>query len=195
MPERHDYSEDVYTVAGILTPDECAAYIEQSEGQGYGDAPITTMFGPVHAPEIRNNERVMIDTPEVADALWQRLAEFAQPKWDRWTVEGLNERLRFYRYDVGQQFDWHYDGYFQRPTGERSLFTLMIYLNDGFEGGETSFGPFEPSHGNRAANGLKIQPQTGMALFFQHHKLHKGEPVTKGRKYVLRTDVMYRPPE
>lgn len=31
-----------------------------------------------------------------------------------------------------------------------------------------------------------------MALLFQHPIMHRGDPVTKGRKYVLRTDVMYR---
>ena len=30
-----------------------------------------------------------------------------------------------------------------------------------------------------------------LALFFVHRILHKGEPVTAGRKYVLRTDVMF----
>jgi hypothetical protein len=57
----------------------------------------------------------------------------------------------------------------------------MIYLNDDFTGGETLF------------ENCTIRPQTGMALFFIHHIRHKGETVAAGRKYVLRTDVMYRP--
>ncbi len=51
----------------------------------------------------------------------------------KWTPAGLNERLRLYRYDVGQKFDWHRDGCFERDNGERSQFTFMIYLNDDFE--------------------------------------------------------------
>jgi hypothetical protein len=30
-----------------------------------------------------------------------------------------------------------------------------------------------------------------MALGFVHLQLHEGAPVVRGRKYVLRTDVMY----
>jgi hypothetical protein len=30
-----------------------------------------------------------------------------------------------------------------------------------------------------------------MALVFLHLQLHEGAPVVEGRKYVLRTDVMY----
>jgi len=30
-----------------------------------------------------------------------------------------------------------------------------------------------------------------MALVFIHRQLHEGAPVIQGRKYVLRTDVMY----
>ena len=32
---------------------------------------------------------------------------------------GLNERWRFYRYDPGQQFDWHFDGAYERSPLER----------------------------------------------------------------------------
>ena len=32
-----------------------------------------------------------------------------------------------------------------------------------------------------------------MALVFAHLQLHEGAPVLDGRKYVLRTDVMYAP--
>jgi hypothetical protein len=55
-----------------------------------------------------------------------------------------------------------------------------LLLNDGFEGGETSF------------EDATIVPATGKALFFVHQLRHKGQPVIRGRKYVLRTDVMYR---
>jgi hypothetical protein len=30
-----------------------------------------------------------------------------------------------------------------------------------------------------------------MGLLFVHERKHEGAPVTSGRKYVLRTDVMY----
>ena len=51
----------------------------------------------------------------------------------------MNERFRFYRYDLGQTFRWHRDGYFERPNRERSRLTLMVYVNDDFEGGHTRF--------------------------------------------------------
>jgi prolyl 4-hydroxylase len=55
----------------------------------------------------------------------------------------------------------------------------MIYLNDEFEGGETNFGE------------ISIKSETNRALVFEHHLLHEGCAVTKGRKYALRSDVIY----
>jgi predicted 2-oxoglutarate/Fe(II)-dependent dioxygenase YbiX len=177
MPEKIVYSEDVFTVQELLTPEECAAYIAQSEAQGYDDAPITTAFGPVHAPEIRNNQRVMLDAPEVAEALWRRVAEFAPPKWEGWNAVGLNERLRFYRYDAGQQFNWHYDGYFERANGERSQFTFMIYLNEDFEGGELEF-----KYLNH-----RIAPKQGLLVAFPSdwRYVHAALPVKSGVKHTV----------
>ncbi len=39
---------------------------------------------------------------------------------------------------------------------------------------------------------LRVQPQRGKALIFAHRQLHEGAAVVRGRKYVLRSDVMYR---
>ena len=94
---------------------------------------------------------------------------------------GLNERLRYYRYDVGQKFSWHADGCVRLDNGLQSMLTFMVYLNDDFSGGETQF-----------RQGVKIEPQKGMALIFSHWQKHMGGEVSKGRKYVLRSDVMYR---
>jgi predicted 2-oxoglutarate/Fe(II)-dependent dioxygenase YbiX len=140
--------------------------------------------------DVRNNDRVMIDDPARALALYQRLSDDLAPRFQRtWTRVAFNERLRLYRYDIGQQFDWHRDGYFQRPNGERSFFTFMVYLNDDFDGGATSLS----DDGFGFPGGmLRITPAKGMGLLFHHPILHRGDPVTTGHKYVLRTDVMYR---
>ena len=58
---------------------------------------------------------------------------------------------------------------------------LAKYLNEDFDGGETSFIDGE------------IKPKTGLAAFMtQHNYLHEAKEATNGTKYVLRTDVMYR---
>ena len=64
----------------------------------------------------------------------------------------------------------------------RSLLTLLVYLDDDFDGGATDF----PEQGET------VTPRAGDALWFQHALLHAGRPVTRGTKHVLRTDVLYR---
>jgi len=37
-----------------------------------------------------------------------------------------------------------------------------------------------------------ITPKEGMALIFLHKLYHEGSEVLEGRKYVLRSDIMYK---
>jgi predicted 2-oxoglutarate/Fe(II)-dependent dioxygenase YbiX len=190
MAEIYWSADNVATIAGFLSAAECDDYIRLGEATGFEEAPITTSRGMMMMKDVRNNDRVMIDDPARALALYRRLSDDLAPRFQRtWTRVAFNERLRLYRYDIGQQFDWHRDGYFQRPNGERSFFTFMVYLNDDFDGGATSFS----DDGFGFPGGmLRITPAKGMGLLFHHPILHRGDPVTTGRKYVLRTDVMYR---
>lgn len=189
MPDYNWISEDIFTIDELLTREECAHYIELSESLGYEDAPINTAFGPQRRPDVRNNLRVMLDDRVRADDLWSRVHMYVPLRRGDWTAIGVNERLRFYRYHVGQQFDWHYDGCFERENGERSFLTFMVYLNEEFLGGETRFA--DPTT-MPSLQGGGVVPRTGLALIFAHPLLHKGEMVVQGCKYVLRTDVMYR---
>lgn len=174
----------LFVLPHFLTAEECQAFIERSEKIGYADAPITTTAGFLMRKDIRDNLRVMVDDAELANAWYARAQDALCQLWFGWRVVGLNERLRFYRYDVGQRFAPHTDGCFERDNGERSFFTFMVYLNDGFDGGATAFHQRHPS--------LLVTPERGKALVFYHRQLHEGMPVARGRKYVLRTDVMYR---
>lgn len=188
MPKLHAVTERIWTIDEFLSPDECAEWIDWAEAEGFSDAPITTPMGPMMAKDVRNNERVMVDDPERAAALFERVAPFLPERAGFGTVVGLNERLRFYRYDPGQAFRWHYDGAFRRDADECSRLTFMVYLNDGFEGGETVFAVDGPN----GREFVSIEPSTGTVLLFIHQQLHEGAELLAGRKYVLRSDVMYR---
>jgi predicted 2-oxoglutarate/Fe(II)-dependent dioxygenase YbiX len=186
--------EQVFVIHDFLTPAECAEYVRVTEAAGYSAAPITTPGGFGMAPEIRNNERVMIDNPDWAAKLWERAAPLIPSPFLGHPATGLNERFRFYRYDEGHTFRPHTDGHFAR-NDERSQLTFMVYLNDECAGGETvvylTDDALIPEHDGAE---IRVKPQTGKALVFYHYLLHEGAPVTAGRKYVLRTDVMYRIP-
>ncbi len=101
------------------------------------------------------------------------------------------ESLQIVKYTPHQYFKWHYDAcdpeetwcqdQIQRFGGQR-LFTVLLYLNDAYEGGETQF----------VENDLKIQGRTGDAIVFRNvtkgriepRSLHQGCQVTNGVKYI-----------
>ncbi|MFO0875950.1 MAG: 2OG-Fe(II) oxygenase [Gemmataceae bacterium] len=184
MNVQYLYERNIFVIPQFLTPEECAAFIERSEQLGYSDATISTASGPLLRKDVRDNQRIVVDDPDLATTWWDRARELLVEEWYGWKVVGLNERFRFYRYDPGQRFAPHKDGCFQRDTGEQSWFTFLVYLNDDYEGGATAF--------HQGWNSLRVTPERGKALVFYHRQIHEGMPVVRGRKYVLRTDVMYR---
>ena len=191
--------DDIFVIRDFLTPDECWYFVTRAEAAGFDDAPINAgLAGQVVRKDVRNNDRVMIDDVPLARELWDRAKPFVPATLDlgfnRWAAVGLNERFRFYRYDPGERFRPHTDGYFAR-TGARSKLTFMIYLSGGCDGGETIV-YIDADDGLPLPDGtvLRVPPEPGKVLAFRHDLLHEGAAVRAGRKYVLRSDVMYLDP-
>ena len=174
-----EYSPEAFAITDFLSPVECAELIERGERLGFVDAPIQESSGPTLVKDARDNLRVMFDDRDLAIDLWARCSTYFGELPSGWKPRSLNERFRLYRYDQYQSFKRHSDGRFSRSQNEESRYTFMVYLNDDFEGGFTDFGDF------------RVYPVQGMALCFRHPLLHEGAIVSQGRKYVLRTDVMY----
>ncbi|XP_065058867.1 uncharacterized protein LOC135686450 isoform X2 [Rhopilema esculentum] len=175
---------------GGVAKKECDELIKLTEEKGYEVALLNTGGGrQVLAPEIRSSYRCIWDSVERADWLWQRMKDYVPEEWDGRKVIGLNERLRFLRYDKDQYFKPHYDGSYVRDNGEISCITLHLYLNEGYEGGCTTF--LHPLFGKESGY-LPVQVKTGMVLVFEHRILHEGSTLINGRKYTMRTDVMYQ---
>lgn len=186
----------VFSIPDLFAADACAALIESSEALGFEKATVNLRSGPVDLPGVRNNDRVIWDDARFAARVWERIASQIPDGPEGQPPVGLNERWRFYRYAPGQRFKRHRDGTLVLPPRTvdgvklpmgRSLTTLLIYLNDACEGGETAF--FDEA----GEEFLRVQPKAGTALGFLHDIRHEGCAVTAGVKYVLRTDILYKP--
>jgi predicted 2-oxoglutarate/Fe(II)-dependent dioxygenase YbiX len=172
------HSDHVYSIDSFLTVAQCDALITDAESQGFGMAGVRTTAGQKMMPNIRNNERAQYPSEPWVALLWEYLSKVQLPTLDGQAAIGLPKDIRFYKYSEGQRFKMHKDGNWVEG-GLTSKLTLLVYLNNDFEGGETDFRDF------------KISPKKGTAVLFVHDTWHEGARVTHGVKYIARSDVLY----
>jgi Rps23 Pro-64 3,4-dihydroxylase Tpa1-like proline 4-hydroxylase len=79
------------------------------------------------------------------------------------------------RYSGGEHYKFHYDG----GTESKRSISVLIYLNDDYEGGEIEFPNFKTT----------IKPKAGTLILFPSNYAygHIAHPVTSGTKYVIAT--------
>jgi len=213
--------EGAFLVHNLASPQECKQYITLGEEMDFGRSPLhNTALGSTSAIYsddarlIRNSDRVLFDVPDqIGSVLNRRILPFL-PKTielngNTWHVQvpgggkakgPINKRWRFNRYSQGQYFKPHVDACYCYDENEVTLLTFILYLNEGFEGGETIFFPGNRKFGwSRPIPGIeyKIIPKTGTALiFFQVGDLnHRHEGAIHRSpnmyKYILRSDIAY----
>lgn len=103
------------------------------------------------------------------------------------------EELQLVHYEVGQQYTPHHD--FSIPStipGQPMRFaTILFYLNEGMEGGETTFPRWLNSEDPKP---LRVVPEVGKAVLFysllpdgnmDDLSQHAAAPVTKGEKWLI----------
>lgn len=173
------YGNNTFTVSNILNTSQCEYYIKQTEDAGY--KPATVHIGHnIHIMNmsLRNNSRVNIEDEVLANLIWEGIKKQVPEVISGSYALGLDTTFRCYKYVPGNYFNWHVDGA-TKKNGNQSKFTVLVYLNEDYTGGETEFEPF------------KIKGTTGGVLVFPHKVLHQGSEVSSGIKYVMRTDIMY----
>ena len=193
LPARKTFNENklAFIVDDVYSKEECEEMIKMTEAQGYCHALVNVGGGrQILEPKVRNNYRCIVDSFEKSSEMWDRIKHLIPKQWKGRKALGLNERLRFLRYDKGQQFKPHFDGSYVRDNGEISYLTVQLYLNEGFKGGATTFLE-DHSRCDFGDNDVDCVPKIGRVLVFQHDILHSGSKLVQGRKYCVRTDVMF----
>lgn len=170
------YEEPLVVVLGnVLSDEECDELIELSR-----DRLQRSKIGEDRSVnQIRTSSGVFCEDSETVAKIEKRIAQIMNIPIEH--GDGLQVLL----YTPGQEYKPHYD-YFaatSRASGNNRISTLVMYLNDVEEGGETTFPNLN----------LSVFPNKGMAVYFEYfysnHELneltlHAGAPVSKGEKWV-----------
>lgn len=200
-----------FQLLNVLSPGEAQRFIAAAERLGFhADSPVSL------PRSIRHNDNLnWVVSDALLDALWQRSAGSIPETVQGEVARGLNGRFRFYRYGQGDFFKPHTDGAWpgSRVVNETlvtnfdtslySQYTYLILLNDDFEGGETEFlvsrdDPERPARTADDVRTISVRTPTGGVLCFPHgmhpqHCVHSSAPITRGIKYIIRTDILFGP--
>lgn len=179
-PEPRQLSEAPFVVAAdsFLTPGECRYLAKAGEPDLQPSSVFDPASGQLVPHPVRTSEGMQFGVfaeDLVVNAINRRIAAFSATALDQ------GEPLQLLRYRHGAQYRPHMDA-LTAEANQRTL-TLLIYLSDDYQGGETVF----------PRTGLSFRGRKGDALLFRNTRpdgtadplaLHAGQPVTRGVKYL-----------
>ena len=169
----------VVRFGSFLSSEECDALISLARPHLSPSVDVEPKTGKMIADPVRTSSSAafgLLDEGPFLHAINRRIA-----KASRSDVE-QGEPTQILSYAGGQEYKAHFDA-LPREANQR-IQTFLVYLNDGFQGGETLF----------VKSGLKIVPRKGDAICFSNvrsdmtpepYSLHAGMPVTRGEKLIL----------
>ena len=177
----------IYVVKRFLSDEECKAFIEVGKDKVERSTVISDGEHEVHAARTSYNCWVPHDSNDIVHEVSKRFSILAKMPINN------AEQYQLVFYGPGNEYKPHFDAFDKNteegrnnwfPGGQRVL-TVLAYLNDVEEGGETDFPDV----------GVSIKPSKGDAVIFHncvegtsdiHPKaLHGGSPVIKGEKWAV----------
>ena len=179
----------VVRFSGFFTAAECA-YLSEAAGPLFEPAPtVDERTGRLIMNPVRTSDTAVF--PWVAEnpavhALNRRIAAASA------TGPEQGEPLQVLRYRPGQQYKPHIDAI--PGLDNQRVLTMLVYLNQDFQGGETRF----------LNSGLTLSGRTGDAILFENvdaagrpdpDAVHAGLPVTTGVKFLASRWIRQRPPD
>ena len=174
-PKLSHHTEPDYTCwhfSDAMTPDACKKLIESLEAQVQGEAAQIGMgIDGVVNKEIRDVKRVALPSYRGIGATMAGMGMAANRQAWKFDVTHSNQ-TDYLKYDVDGHYHAHVDTFINPNEKECRKLTVLVFLNDDFEGGRLFI-----QNGHE-----KIYPPQapGTCLVFPSFMMHGVEPVTKG---------------
>jgi prolyl 4-hydroxylase len=127
---------------------------------------------------IRDSETAWLDT--ASDPIVKRVAQRCVSLTDRPLANC--EHLQVLRYKPGGHYKPHQDS-FSDTKGNKRMYTVILALNDDYEGGETEFPNLKKKYKLKAGDALFFHTLDNYELMTSK-ALHGGRPVKSGEKWI-----------
>ncbi|MFM0609055.1 2OG-Fe(II) oxygenase [Paraburkholderia sediminicola] len=178
----------VIVFADVLSPDECNEMIERSRHRLKRSTTVNPLTGKEDVIRNRTSEGIWYQRGE--DAFIEQMDRRISGLMN-WPVEN-GEGLQILHYGTTGEYRPHFDYFPPDQTGSavhtaqggQRVATLVIYLNDVPDGGETIF----------PEAGMSVAARQGGAVYFRYMNgqrqldpltLHGGAPVLGGEKWIM----------
>ncbi len=219
------YENRILTIDNVLPKDICSKLIKLCEEKGWNKSSVSGGgHGRTGREDPRTNSFCVIFDNDLASLLWKNIKNYLEPnlaflgenvyfnsnsKGAEWEPSFIFNKMRIYKYNPGEAFPEHIDYKVKRNVRinnnefvQQSFMSLLVYLNDDFENGQTGYWPdhngihcrflrdVEKQH-SKKDHQILIIPKQGRCVIQDQNILHEGLPTTKCVKYLLRTDIIH----
>jgi prolyl 4-hydroxylase len=162
----------------LLTAAECDYLIRLATPNLHPSMIVDPRTGGMRPDPVRTSDAAMFAWAAedlVVHAINRRIAAASG------TAAEAGEPLQVLCYGPGQEYRPHFDAL--PNVSNQRIMTLLVFLNDAYQGGETCF----------PKRGIRFRGKVGDALLFRNAlpdgrpdpaSLHAGAPVTSGTKYI-----------
>ncbi|WHY60031.1 2OG-Fe(II) oxygenase [Cytobacillus firmus] len=171
------FAEPLIVVLGnVLSDEECDQLIQQSKDR----MQRSKVANSLEVDELRTSSSTFFveGENELVARIEKRVSQIMNIPVEH------GEGLQILNYKIGQEYKAHYDFFSStsRAASNPRISTLVMYLNDVEQGGETYFPKLN----------LSVSPQKGTAVYFEYFyndqnlndlTLHGGAPVVIGDKW------------
>jgi len=190
LPRREPLSDtpSVTRAEALFDNAECALLIDLAAGRFKPARIFHEGEQRFQIDPVRDSESaafpLIFETPFV-HALNRRIARLTD------SASAQGEPLQLLRYAPGQQYRLHVDAV--PGLSNQRVMTVLVYLNDDYDGGATSFPDLGISHRGRRGDALiftNILPNGAPDPAARH----RGEPITRGTKIVASRWIRRAPP-
>ncbi|KAJ4744821.1 2-oxoglutarate (2OG) and Fe(II)-dependent oxygenase superfamily protein [Rhynchospora pubera] len=184
----------------FLSKEECEYLIELAKPHMVKSTVVDSTTGKSKDSRVRTSSGMFLQRgrDKVIRAIEKRIADYTFIPVEH------GEGLQILHYEIGQKYEPHYDYFldeFNTKNGGQRMATLLMYLSDVEEGGETIFPdakvnssslPWHDELSECGKRGLGVKAKAGDALLFYSMKpdatldplsLHGGCPIIRGNKW------------